>query len=476
MDSLHGTNPSRAAQLIWTIIVLFSLPIILSTVWFNYAAVILTEQRRTLFQKNRLNTSRKRILITGSSNPYGLDLARAFHKHGHVVVGVDVTKPFQNFAKLSRSLARHHELPEQSAIQDASYIAGLLVKVIKSEKIDLWIDCSADLSASMIAITRDQLQSTCACVAIDRTSAGYLRSNATFHEFLRDRDLPAIEYHNVKSRGDIHRVLSNSHGKRQYLLQSPKSLNSQTLLPRRTLSQTYQDVSLLQFTTKSQMSLEESLEARTILQAFAVVVHGAVEYFSAHLVNGGLQSQLATGSALNQALRQCTATIALELGSECTTNLTLTFRLDEKASPSGVTQNLAVARGGYQPNERYAYARSRDGTEKLVAAYLKALPKLSNGVKTEPEDHEEVKQYVVAKRYLLSKLVTSSVIEPALKSLVMRISFRELSSQLAVFFGVVSAGEEMLYDFRDPLPAFAHLVVNLISPGSRTSHDWQNRS
>ncbi len=77
----------------------------------------------------------KRILLTGGRAPATLELARLFHKGGHVVfVAESLTHPL---TRLSRAVARHYLVPPPR-FNPTGYIEALL-DIVKREKIDLLV-------------------------------------------------------------------------------------------------------------------------------------------------------------------------------------------------------------------------------------------------------------------------------------------------------------------------------------------------
>ena len=153
------------------------------------------------------------ILITGVISPYGLRLARAFHRTGHVVIGADREHGgLPSHVRFSRALTRFYQLTtETGEARAAKHIAH----IVRHEHVDLWISCSssANLSVEAQASTIIRQNTECQCFTLLPDEMPYLESRETFMEYLADQGLPVPESYQVTSRAEIHDVLSKSRGK-----------------------------------------------------------------------------------------------------------------------------------------------------------------------------------------------------------------------------------------------------------------------
>lgn len=461
------------------LLVLFAgclLPATILLLWFNYAAVVIAEQRIRFITRGRPKSS-KTVLITGASTAYGLNVAQAFYRDGHRVVSVGPhINTILNLAKRSRAISKHYDIPNLSTDHDESYVARCLLIVAKQERADLWVDCSRDIPLSTITSAQQQIQenTTCVCVASDHGSVQLLENRESLLEFLRQRQLPAPDIFPVRSRAEIHNVLNRSQGKKQFLLKSPekaKEVNPRAMLPRRTLSQTYQEVSLLKITPGSQLLLEEYIDASTTYQCSSIVVAGAVKMFAAKQQSGDLNISFSDKSALWQALRTYTDAIAYELGTSFTNHLSLTFLLNEKVTNAGVEQQILPIEGNLRLDPAFLFPRSWKPANELVLAYTSALPHGVNGAShltTKKSQRRERRPasnnipIVVRQRYFLSQSIEELALHPCSQLLSRKMSFAQVGASLLALIQRLLFWDEAHYDFYDPFPAFWQYTVLLV--------------
>ncbi|KAJ5994934.1 O-methyltransferase family 3 [Penicillium waksmanii] len=181
----------------------------------------------------------KTVLITG------IALARAWAAGGHHVVGADVADldlPVRSGGSMSRTLLVFYRVPKDH------YISRIL-DIIHREKVDVWVPCSPKATAIEDATARQVIESrtSCKCIAFDTDLATRFLHTDSFAQFLTERDLPVLERHQVHSRDSIHKILHRSPSK-SYQIQRLGSSSNDTalLLPKRTLSRTYSEVSEIQ--------------------------------------------------------------------------------------------------------------------------------------------------------------------------------------------------------------------------------------
>lgn len=475
---------SRRYDIILLLTVVTTLPITTLLLWFNYAAIVLADQKARVSFRKRKALWKRTILITGTGSAYGLNLARAFHKQGSRVIGADLTdQGFLSIARRSRAISKHYGLPQQPSLQDAEYLARCILIIVKKENVDLWIDCSHDLPLSTIttACTELQEKSSCACLAADAVNIQHLTNGEVFLDFLRGRSLPTPEVHQVRSRSDIHNVLNQTRGKKQFVLTSPekaKPFDRQTLLPRRTLSQTYHDVSLVKINAGSPMRLEEHADPTVTYKCFAIVVQGAVRFFWAGQdprIDGGY---LHDNSALWQAMRAYTDAIARELGRDFSSHLNLTFGVIERVSHAGVESKLLPLKGTYQLDPAFVLPASKSSD--LVQAYT-AIPQQALNGTSNSKDHEMTKttrstvdKQLAVQRYFLLEDIRSLFLDPCIGLLQRRTSLAQVLTNVVTLWHRLLFWDEAYYDFWDPVPAFWQYSVlfvwtTLFAPGQARS-------
>ena len=206
-----------------------------------------------LFIPNTLGARGKRssrpiprtILITGVGMTKGLALSRMFYKAGHHVIGADLQpNGVPVCGRFSNALRKFYPLPRPNEYDGATRYIQDLVGVIRKENVDLWVSCSGVASAVEDGQAKPIIERTTECVAIqfDAATTATLHEKDTFMERVAQLGLPMPETYNVTSRGAVHRVLHAS-PKKSYIMKSAgmddAARGDMTILPRRTLSQTY---------------------------------------------------------------------------------------------------------------------------------------------------------------------------------------------------------------------------------------------
>ncbi|KAK5099883.1 hypothetical protein LTS08_005598 [Lithohypha guttulata] len=462
-------STSERYRILLAILVVVTLPITTCLLWFNYAAVVLVEQRKRLTASKLRQPENRTILITGTDNAFGLNLARAFHKAGYKVIGADsrAGSP-SSIAKRSRAVSKHYDLPRRFAGDEAPYVARSLFVIARREAPCLWIDCSNDLSQEIVADARSEIESgmSCKCLVLDSTISDRLSKRDTLLELLSTNGLPSPEFHKVKSRAQIHKILNHAPGQKKYLLGSPErdgSPTPRTLLPQRTLSQTYNKVSLVKVAEQSPMVLEESTESLKIYQCLAVVVRGSVDFFVARPKSELRHEPLLPDSGLWRAMRTYTNSMArlLDLSSS---HLVLHFGLNEQVTQAGVLQQILLIECNTRVDPTFVLSIARKDFDDLSRVYRTLLESHTNGnIKSSSGDFAKSaitftadQSRISRQQYLLPDELITQLIRPCIEFIYHPTRPRHVLSSLYIFMYRLLLWDEAYYDFWDPLPAFWH--------------------
>lgn len=457
-----STIASGRHNVLLLLIVVVTLPVTTLLLWFNYAAVVLATHRTGLSPRKQA-TRTKTILITGTETAFGLNLARGLNKEGYRVIGADVVVDGSlSTAKRSRAIYKHYTLPVL-AVQNAEYIARRILAVVKREDAGLWIDCSQNIPLSTITAAREELRnnSVCACIAADHASTQRLGSKEAFLDFLRERSLPTPEVHQVRSRSDIHNVLNHAQGKKKFMLTSParpRPFDSSTLLPRRSVSQTYHEISLVKVNADSPMILQEHADPSRTYECFAVVVQGDVRFFWTGQDAEFASGHLGQDSALWQAMRAYTDVIALELGHHFSSHLALTFGVMERVWQGGVESKLLPLKGAYQPSPTFVLPVGKSSD--LVQAYASVSQSATNGTSnlaiqaTKMAAASTTHKQLMRPRYFLLEDIVTLVIDPCIGFLRRRTRLDQVLTSIVALLHRLLFWDEAYYDFWDPVPAF----------------------
>lgn len=259
-------------------------------------------RRRSILKNPQFDP--KTILITGVNSPQGLALARCWHYDGHRVIGAELTDfPVRPGESKSNTLAAFYDIAKPQ------YIYRLL-EIIHREKVDLWIPCSEQVDVLGDATVKQTIESRtdCRCVHLDPELAKRFGSSERLRRFLVEKDLPAVENHEVQSRASVHKVLHRSPGK-AYVLWKPDpagrnarprddSKDKALSLPKRTLSMTYSDVSEVHINKENPWVLQQQPRIGEFF-AEMLVVRGSVKAIT---IRPGDQQSAWGSSRLDQGL------------------------------------------------------------------------------------------------------------------------------------------------------------------------------
>ncbi|KAJ5689030.1 hypothetical protein N7462_003422 [Penicillium macrosclerotiorum] len=283
------------------------------------------------------------VLITGVGTPHGLALARAWDAEGHRVVGVDVADldlPVRSGGSMSNALLAFYRVPKDH------YISGVL-DIIHREKVDLWIPCSPKATAIEDATARQVIESrtACRCIAFDADLTARLVHPDSFRQFLTDKELPVLERHEVQSRDAIHKILNRAPSKSYHMRRLSSDANdAAVVLPKRTLSKTYSEVSEIQISKDYPWILQQQIRFGEFF-ADVLVVRGHVHAIKVRLVEtraphwGASRLDEALATAVHQLMQRFTA----RGGPRMTGHLSVRLLIDEEFDASSVRHAIHIA-------------------------------------------------------------------------------------------------------------------------------------
>lgn len=463
-------------RLTLSVLVLALFPVLSILLWFNYAAVLLYDQRRRLSTHHNRDHWKQTILITGTDNSLGLNLARAFHRSGYRVIGADAAQGMlPSPAKLSRAVAKHYELPQPSAVQHWAYIARSIFAIARKENARLWIDCSNNIERMAISDAKAELErnTSCTCVAFDSVRGNQLEDRASFFHLLKENSLPSLEYHKVSSRGQIHNILNHSQGQKKYLLTAPKNakpFNPRTLLPRRTISQTYSEVARVKFAAESQMVLEESNDSSITYECLSIISNGSIKASWAKSLTSDNHTPLSESSALYKAMKSYTDSLLSALGSNFDGSLMLSFGLNEKITQAGVVQQILPLQCRLTLDSSWLLSFPYSVYSDLSSVYGNLLQHNFNGAVQDSNGDEiqslrhlsKLENEPSKQQYFLFELVESHLLNPISDLLYRRTDVKQTLIALTTFLQRLMTWHETTYDFDDPIPAFSGWTLEFL--------------
>ena len=340
----------------WTLsnatLILLSLlfvPIGATILCYSFAARAFSHEKAARQRLRKQSDFRPRkILITGFGTTTGLVLARNLYRAGHAVVGADWESDIPLASRFSRAIESFYALPSVTKDNGAAYYAQELIRIIGRESVDMWISCRDDaLGDARARKVVECSNRKCVAFHFSSDSATLLSDQTSFLTHLRSIDLPAPEIHPVSSRAAVHGVLNGSRRhKKTYTLR--KSLESHAgplngaVLPRRTVSQTYQHVSEISVSQENPFLLEEVVTGDQY-RTLAMVVRNEVKAFTACPVQDGMTiCALADESTLGQSMQRYTQTLVSKTGQNLSGFLGLTFSVTNRATEKG-TERLLYA-------------------------------------------------------------------------------------------------------------------------------------
>ena len=353
--------------------------------------------RRRLQAPATSKPSRRTILVTGVGMSKGLALSRIFHRAGHRVVGADVA-PFRFVTpcgRFSTAVDKFYNLPP---IDDhngpATYIHELL-QIVHQERVDLWVSCSGVASALEDAQAKEVIErrSDCLCIQFDSTTTSILHSKDSFTSHTKNIGLPVPETYNVTSRAAVHKVLHQSpRTKKRYIMKNVGMDDASrgdimTLLPRRTLSETYNHVAHIPISTQNPWVLQQYVPGKKEYCTHALVIRGKIKAFVACPSSELLMHYEALphpASSLSRAMLRFTQEFVSRsserLGAESgartpfvpmTGHLSFDFLIDEVVTEKGTESILRAIECNPRAHTAVALFRGKD--HELAEAYLSLL-------------------------------------------------------------------------------------------------------
>ncbi|KAF7587205.1 hypothetical protein BBP40_007567 [Aspergillus hancockii] len=322
----------------------------------------------------------KTIFITGIDTPYGLGLARCLYYHGHRVVGADITDlPFASGEGMSKTLATVYRIPK------SRYVSRLL-DIIYREKADLWIPCSPRVSVLEDALAKQTIESrtSCKCIQLDTELVNQFSQTDSFVQYLVEKGLPVVENHQVQSRDSVHKILHRSPSKIYHMRRpdSGVSDNKFVVLPKRTLSLTYNEVSEIQISKDRPWVLQQQARLGEFF-AELLLVGGQVKALKIRPADKQSWGQSRLDEGLAMAIHRLMDRFALKGGPRMTGHLCLRLMVDEEFEANNVRYVTHIA--GCTQGAGAVEHLLREPSPSLVDGYLAVLSSTSEDISTDSE-------------------------------------------------------------------------------------------
>lgn len=392
----------------------------------------------------------KTVLVTGVNTPHGLRVARCWYNEGHRVVGADITDArFSSGESMSRAFVAYYRIPK------AQYVSRLLDIVLR-EKVDIWIPCARDASVVDDAMAKQAIESqtSCKCTTLDTELAIQWGQLETLIPYLTERDLPVVENHQVQSRDSIHKILHRSPTKVYHMRKPTPPIETEEaiVLPKRTLSSTYTEVSQIQVSKDSPWLMQQHVRLGEFIAELLIVCGHVTAIMIRPASRDSVWGCSPLHEGLSAAIHRVVDSFASKSGSRVTAHLAVRLMVDEELTSNSVRYEVNIA-DCTQDAAAVTHLLRDTPPHALVNGYLAALsedgiPKASVNAFSSEKLSRLPSAYEIIKSYDVRKLL------PALYPLAQGIDWAvDEASKLLVFW------KNWRFSVADPLPWWWHTHV-----------------
>ena len=409
--------------------------------------------------RHRLRHSRafrpKTILVTGVGMTKGMTLARMFYKAGHNVIGAEFeSHRILACGRFSKALSAFYGLTPVRGEHASSDYAQNLLEIIQQEKVDLWVSCSGVASAVEDGHAKEVIeqQSSCRAIQFDINTTSTLHEKYSFIQQTESFGLPTPETYNVTSRAMVHQVLN--HTKKKYILKcvymDDASRANMTLLPRRTMSETYSHVADISISPTKPWVLQQYVRGEEYC-THALVIEGQVRAFVACPSSEVVMhyDALPSESSLNRAMLQFTKVFAAKSGEGFTGHLSFDFLVEEVVTERGLEKVLRPIECNPRAHTAVILFTGQDLA--MTKAYLGALRPQINGVAADDEE-DLVTPEKPTKCYWIGHDLITLLLYPLLVVLQGKMSVGDYLRGCIEFFTHLLFWKDGTFEIWDPLP------------------------
>ena len=458
---------------------LFFLPIDSLILFYSYCLRVLAPQDGI---RRRIRRSRgfqpKTILVTGLGMSKGLALARMFYLAGHNVIGADA-EPYgvPVNGRFSKALKEFYRLPKPSKSDGSAPYVQHLLKIVRMEKVDLWVSCSSASTAVEDGLAKEiiELRSDCKAVQFDVNTTATLHEKHSFIQKTIALGLPAPETYDVTTRHAVHTLL-NSKPKKQYIMKSAGAVDAikgnRILLPRRTVSETYNQVSTLSISKDKPWVLEQYIQGEEYC-THALVVNGEVKAFVACPSQELLMhyEALPCTSGLGKVMLKFTQEFVSRTGDGMTGHLSFDFRVEETMSESGLQMSLYPIE--CNPRAHTAVLLFSSLSPELAVRYMDALVSKTNGLSKGHVNGPVLMPRSPKRYYWIGHDLVSLVLHPTLQVLRLELSIPAFLRGCYTFLEHLLLWKDGTFELWDPLPSW--WLYHVYWPGHLLTCMWQRR-
>ena len=184
MDIDH-TNDDRVQTSLKTVATLALLFLVLPLNLALTAIALLREILIKPFQRRKIATHSKTILVSGGKMTKALQLARSFHRAGHRVILVESHKYWLTGHRFSWDVDQFYTIPKPQA---KDYIDALL-EVVQREAVDIYIPVCSPVASYYDALAKKTLAGYCEIMHVDLAEVQQLDNKYEFSEIAASLNL-----------------------------------------------------------------------------------------------------------------------------------------------------------------------------------------------------------------------------------------------------------------------------------------------
>ena len=403
----------------------------------------------------------KTILVTGINTVSGLALARLFYQAGHTVIAADhqpdgILIP----GRFSKAVRRFHPLPPPDQESTGVYYARDLLNIIGKERVNLWISCSDFVSAAKESEINELVEKTSGCRGIrldSKTTTSLLCDDVSFLQYTNSLGLPNPQMYHVTSRDAVHKFLGCADTSEKFHITKrararnlPPGRKDPDLLPRRSVSQTYQHVSQLPISDKEPFTLQQHVEGEKY-QTRALVIRGFVEAFAAYPGSGisTYLEPLPATSGLCKSMLRFIQEFVRRGHVDWTGHLSIAFLVEDRPGEKGLEQLLWPVECTTSMGTFGILLQEAGGA--MVERYLKACGPIEANGHTEPPttvlgpDGQH-------KYYWIGYDLVTLVVHPIMSVIKQEMNILQCLSTCGTFLEHLLFWKEATYAIWDPLP------------------------
>lgn len=392
----------------------------------------------------------KAVLVTGVGMTKGLVLARMFHRAGHVVIGADFESGGALVSgRVSRAIKRFYSLTPPNERQGATAYAKEMLRIIRKEKIDLWVSCSGVASAIQDAQVKEvvERETDCKSVQFDLASINRFHEKDKFMDYIESLGMPVPETYTVTSRAAIDKILASA-GDKRFILKTV-GLNDavrgdMTLFPRPEPSKTEQRLINMDVSPSKPWIVQQFIRGSEFC-THALVIRGRVRAFVSCPSSDMLMNYVAlpSESALSLAMLKFTQTIANKNGPEFSGHLSFDF-LIEDTTPSK-PEDIILYPIECNPRAHTAVALFNE-SPRMIDAYLSLVEE------TVMHETDVVVPHKPQEYYWSGHQIVDSILLPLIAVLRGRTTPLDFLTGIVEFMHYLFNCKDGTFEFWDPLP------------------------